>query len=83
MTVLFDELDDEGRAFLEGLHAQLRATAHEHQERRLEAGLPEPSGPPDIPEGATVAATFVDLVDEDGQLGVSVEQHEMTWPGVD
>jgi hypothetical protein len=76
----YEDLDDEGRAFLEGLHAQLQTTAREHQERRLEAGLPEPSGPPNIPPGATVTATFVDLVDQDGELGVSVEEHQMIWP---
>lgn len=77
----FEELDDEARAWLERLHGEIRAAFTEHELRRLEAGLPEPSGPPAIPEGATVTASFVDLVDEGDGLGVRVEKHQMIWPG--
>ena len=76
----YEDLDPEARSFIEGLAAELDATAREYQERRLEAGLPEPSGPPDIPPGTVVVASFVDVVERDGELGVSVEEHSLEWP---
>lgn len=76
----FEELDPEARGFLEDLAAQVRATGREYEERRLEAGLPEPSGPPAIPPGTVVTATFVDLVDHGDGLGVDVQEHSLVWP---
>jgi hypothetical protein len=77
---LYDELDPEAREWLEGLHAQLQATAREYESDRLAAGLPEPAGPPAIPPGAVVTARFVDVVDDGQGLGVNVEEHSLIWP---
>jgi len=76
----YEDLDPEARSFLERLHGEIRAADREHQERRLEAGLPEPSGPPAIEPGTVVVASFVDVVERDGHLGVSVEEHSLIWP---
>ena len=76
----YEDLDPEAQSFLEALAADVNATAREYQQRRLEAGLPEPCGPPAIPPGTVVTATFVDLIDEGDGLGVSVVEHSLEWP---
>jgi hypothetical protein len=76
----YEDLDPEARAWVDRLALELDATAREYQQRRMEAGLPEPSGPPVIPPGTVVTATFVDVVDEGDGLGVHVDEHEVIWP---
>jgi hypothetical protein len=76
----YEDLDPEARAWVDRLAAELDVTAREYQERRMEAGLPEPSGPPAIEPGTVVTARFVDVVDEGDGLGVSVEEHSLVWP---
>jgi hypothetical protein len=76
----YEDLDPEARAWVDALQAQVQATAREYQQQRMEAGLPEPSGPPAIPPGTVVTARFVDLVDEGDGMGVSVDEHSLIWP---